>query len=84
VAQDQYDGTPKLSAGQPLAPGDLVFFGAGPAAIDHVGIYVGIVGGDAVMVDAPYTGADVRAEAFPVTVGARFGSLLFVGATRPA
>ena len=83
VAQDQYDGTPKLSAGQPLAPGDLVFFGAGPAAIDHVGIYVGIVGGDAVMVDAPYTGADVRAEAFPATVGARFGSLLFVGATRP-
>jgi len=83
VAQDQYDGTPKLSAGQPLAPGDLVFFGAGPAAIDHVGIYVGIVGGDDVMVDAPYTGADVRAEAFPATVGARFGSLLFVGATRP-
>jgi cell wall-associated NlpC family hydrolase len=84
VAQDQYDGTAKLSAGQPLAPGDLVFFGAGPAAIDHVGIYVGIVGGDDVMVDAPYTGADVRAEAFPATVGARFGSLLFVGATRPA
>jgi cell wall-associated NlpC family hydrolase len=84
VAQDQYDRTAKLSAGQPLAPGDLVFFGAGPAAIDHVGIYVGIVGGDDVMVDAPYTGADVRAEAFPATVGARFGSLLFVGATRPA
>ncbi len=83
VAQDQYDGTAKLSAGQPLAPGDLVFFGAGPADIDHVGIYVGIVGGDDVMVDAPYTGADVRAEAFPATVGARFGSLFFVGATRP-
>jgi hypothetical protein len=26
----------------------------------------------------------VRAEAFPATVGASFGSLLFVGATRPA
>jgi len=83
VAQDQYDGTPKLAAGQPLAPGDLVFFGAGPSAIDHVGIYVGIVDGDDVMVDAPYTGADVRAEAFPATPGADFGSLLFVGATRP-
>ncbi len=83
VAQDQYDGTPKLAAGQTLAPGDLVFFGAGPAAIDHVGIYVGIVGGDDVMVDAPHTGADVRAEAFPATLGAHFGSLLFVGATRP-
>jgi cell wall-associated NlpC family hydrolase len=84
VAQDQYDATPKLSAGLPLAPGDLVFFGAGPAAIDHVGIYVGVVSGEDVMVDAPYTGADVRAEAFPATPGAHFGSLLFVGATRPA
>jgi len=83
VAQDQYDGTPKLSAGQPLAPGDLVFFGAGPAAIDHVGMYVGIVGGDAVMVDAPHTGADVRAEPIPATLGSSFGSLLYVGATRP-
>jgi hypothetical protein len=36
------------------------------------------------LADAPHTGADVRAEAFPATVGASFGSLLFVGATRPA
>ena len=35
-------------------------------------------------VDAPHTGADVRAEAFPATPGASFGGLLFVGATRPA
>jgi len=34
--------------------------------------------------DAPYTGADVRADAFPGTPGAPFGSLVFVGATRPA
>jgi hypothetical protein len=53
VAQDQYDGTPKLIAGQPLAPGDLVFFGAGPTAIDHVGLYVGVVNGQNVMFDAP-------------------------------
>ena len=83
VAQDQYDATPKLAAGQPLAPGDLVFFGAGPGAIDHVGIYAGVVNGAAVMVDTPHTGADVRVEIFPANVGAPFGGLVFVGATRP-
>ena len=34
--------------------------------------------------DAPYTGADVRADPFLATPGASFGGLLFVGATRPA
>ena len=84
VAQDQYDATPKLAAGTPLAPGDLVFFGSGPGGIDHVGLFVGVVDGRDVMVDAPYTGADVRADPFPATPGASFGGLLFVGATRPA
>jgi cell wall-associated NlpC family hydrolase len=84
VAQDQYDATQKLAPGAALAPGDLVFFGGGPGSIDHVGLFVGVVDGQDVMVDAPHTGADVRAEAFPATVGASFGSLLFVGATRPA
>jgi cell wall-associated NlpC family hydrolase len=83
VAQDQYEETPKLAAGTALAPGDLVFFGSGPSGIDHVGLYVGVVDGEDVMVDAPHSGADVRAEAFPAAVGAPFGSLLFVGATRP-
>jgi cell wall-associated NlpC family hydrolase len=83
VAQDQYDATTKLSPGAALAPGDLVFFGGGPASIDHVGLFVGVVDGQDVMVDAPHTGADVRAEDFPGTPGASFGSLLFVGATRP-
>ena len=83
VAQDQYDATSKLAAGAALAPGDLVFFGGAPDSIDHVGLFVGVVGGQDVIVDAPHTGADVRAEAFPATVGAPFGSLLFVGATRP-
>jgi len=83
VAQDQYDETPKLAPGQPLAPGDLVFFGAGPGAIDHVGIFAGVVGGADVMVNAPHTGANVRAEAFPTTVDGPFGGLVFVGATRP-
>jgi cell wall-associated NlpC family hydrolase len=84
VAQEQYDTTAKVPAGSPLAPGDLVFFGGGPASIDHVGLYVGLVDGQSVMVDAPYTGADVRAEEFPTTVGAPFGGLIFLGATHPS
>jgi cell wall-associated NlpC family hydrolase len=41
--------------------GDLVFYAtnnADPATIHHVGIYIG--GGE--MVDAPYTGVDVRID----------------------
>jgi cell wall-associated NlpC family hydrolase len=83
VAQNQYDTTQKLAPGAALAPGDLVFFGGGPDSIDHVGLYVGVVGGQNVMVDAPHTGTDVRAEPFPATPGSSFGSLLYVGATRP-
>jgi cell wall-associated NlpC family hydrolase len=83
VAQDQYDATAKVAPGDPLDPGDLVFFGSGPRGIDHVGLYVGLVSGRAVMVDAPHTGAAVRAEPFPTTPGAPFGSLRYVGATRP-
>lgn len=83
VAQDQYNATPKLAPGAVLAPGDLVFFGGSPDSVDHVGLYVGVVNGQNVMVDAPHTGADVRAEPFPATLGSSFGSLLYVGATRP-
>jgi hypothetical protein len=36
------------------------------------------------MVDAPYTGADAREGTFPTTVGAAFGDMIFVGATRPS
>ena len=84
VAQDQYDATPLVPPGQPFEPGDLVFFGDGPSSIDHVGLFVGVVEGSDVMVDAPHSGAAVRAEAFSAAVGAPFGSLSFVGATRPA
>jgi cell wall-associated NlpC family hydrolase len=83
VAQDQYDRTPKLAPGTALEAGDLVFFGGGPGSIDHVGLFVGVIDGQDVMVDAPHTGADVRAEPFPGTPGSPFGSLLYVGATRP-
>ncbi len=80
VAQDQYDATAKLGPGEPLQPGDLVFFGGGPADVTHVGIYIG----NGQMVDAPYTGADVRVEATPTTPGAPWGTDLLVGVTDPS
>ncbi len=83
VAQNQFDATPPLTEGTMLQPGDLVFFGTGPHDVSHVGLYVGVEGGRTMMVDAPHTGAEVRVEAFPVIPGAKWGSDIFVGATRP-
>ena len=51
-AEAQYESLPHVDQSQ-LEPGDLVFFGS---PIHHVGIYVG--GGT--MIEAPYTGVDVR------------------------
>jgi cell wall-associated NlpC family hydrolase len=48
----QYDALPHVDIGQ-LEPGDLVFFGD---PIHHVGMFVG----NGTMIDAPYTGVDVR------------------------
>ena len=79
VAQDQYDAGPQLPPGTPLEPGDLVFFGGGPDDVTHVGLVVS----PGVMVDAPYTGADVREDSFPTAIGAPFGSDVVVGFTRP-
>jgi len=73
TAQEQYDVGPLVPAGVPLEPGDLLFFGQGTTAIQHVGIYVGVQGGQAVMVDAPHTGADVRVEPFPSSIGSNWG-----------
>ena len=73
VAQDQYDAGPAVTAGDALLPGDLVFFGAGPADVEHVGIYLG----DGRLVDAPHTGAEVRVDVLASFTPA------FVGATRP-
>lgn len=81
VAQDQFDVGPRLPAGAPLAPGDLVFFGSGPADVTHVGLVVDPAG---LMVDAPHAGADVRTETFPTTVGAVWGTDRYLGATDPA
>ena len=57
-----------------MLPGDLVFYAyntADPATIHHVGIYIGAGN----MIDAPYTGANVRIT--PVLRGD------FIGAVRP-
>jgi len=80
VAQDQYDAGPILPPGTPLEPGDLVFFGGGPSDVTHVGLVIS----PGVMVDAPYTGADVREDTFPTAIGAAFGSDVVVGFTRPS
>jgi cell wall-associated NlpC family hydrolase len=72
VAQAQYDAGPPVPAGQPLQPGDLVFFGADPADVTHVGIIVS----PGEMVDAPHTGAVVRIEPYSWPD--------YLGATRPA
>jgi cell wall-associated NlpC family hydrolase len=81
VAQDQFDAGPLLSSGSPLQPGDLVFFGPTGSGVTHVGLVVDPSGE---MVDAPHTGAFVRLEAFPLTVGASWGGDVYLGATRPA
>ena len=79
TAEEQYDAGPRLTAGTPLQPGDLVFFGASTSDVEHVGIVVR----EGEMVDAPHTGAYVRTEPFPTTVGAAFGDERYLGATRP-
>lgn len=80
VASEQYAAGPAVVPGQPLAPGDLVFFGPGPGDITHVGLVVDPSG---VMVDAPHTGATVRVEAFGPQLGAAWGSDVYLGATAP-
>lgn len=72
VAQAQYDAGPPVPAGQPLEPGDLVFFGSSTGAVTHVGIVVS----PGEMVDAPHTGAVVRIESYAWPD--------YLGATRPA
>lgn len=79
TAQQQYDTSFWLPAGVAVQPGDLLFFGAGPRAVEHVGIALG----DGTMLDAPHTGALVRREPVPTTIGARWGGETYLGAGRP-
>jgi cell wall-associated NlpC family hydrolase len=55
TAQSQYDAGPLLAAGEPLQPGDLVFFGT-RGRIHHVGISLG----GTLMVHAPDFGQTVQ------------------------
>jgi peptidoglycan DL-endopeptidase CwlO len=72
VAADQYTIGTHINDQSQLLPGDLVFFAHGSASsIHHVGIYIG--NGD--MIEAPFTGANVRVH----TIN-RSG---YFGATRP-
>jgi cell wall-associated NlpC family hydrolase len=86
TAQEQYDAGPLLPAGAPLQPGDLVFFGAGPRGVSHVGMVVSPAPGGGIMVEAPHTGTKVKLWPFstaaptgPVPPGAE----VYVGATDP-
>ena len=79
TAQAQYDATAKLAPGDPLQPGDLVFFGQSTTAVEHVGLVVS----PTTMVDAPHTGAEVRVEPFPAALGAYWGAEQVVGFTQP-
>ena len=72
TAQTQYSAGPHVPPGQPVLPGDLVFFGAGPNAVTHVGIAIS----SEYMINAPHQGAAVRIE--------RIWRSNLVGATRPA
>jgi cell wall-associated NlpC family hydrolase len=74
TSRDQWRAGRPVDAGG-LRPGDLVFWASDPtdpATIHHVGIYVG----QALMVHAPYTGAQVRVD--PLRPNG------YAGATRPA
>jgi cell wall-associated NlpC family hydrolase len=72
TAQMQYNAGPRVPPGQPLLPGDLVFFGASPSVVTHVGIAISATE----MINAPHHGAVVRIE--------RIWRSNFLGATRPA
>lgn len=72
TADAQFRMGPRVTDGQSLLPGDLVFYGTA-AHFHHVGLYLG--GG--LMIDAPDTGQVVRVEPY------RYGGDDYFGATRP-
>jgi cell wall-associated NlpC family hydrolase len=56
TAQTQYNAMPHLPADAQVQPGDLVFFGAGPRSVTHVGIAVS----ETEMINAPQPGERVK------------------------
>ncbi|GAA1895268.1 NlpC/P60 family protein [Streptantibioticus ferralitis] len=73
TAQDQFNAGPHVPAGQPLEPGDLVFYGNPDGGIHHVGLYVG----NGQMIDAPRPHVPIRIEPY------RYSGDDYAGATRP-
>ncbi|MCX6466929.1 MAG: NlpC/P60 family protein [Pseudonocardiales bacterium] len=55
VSRNQYNAGRKVPISE-LQPGDMVFYRNGGRPIHHVAMYIG----DGRMIEAPYTGADVR------------------------
>jgi cell wall-associated NlpC family hydrolase len=72
TAHEQYLAGPHVPEGQPLRPGDLVFYGT-PDNIHHVGLYVG--GGQ--MINAPRPGESIEFSPY------RYEGDGYAGATRP-
>ncbi len=71
TAQAQYAAGPRVPDGQPLLPGDLVFFGTSPTHVTHVGIALA----PDTMIDAPDFGQ-------PIRIDPAAGHI--IGTTRPA
>jgi cell wall-associated NlpC family hydrolase len=74
TAHTQFHAGPHVPDGQPLLPGDLVFYGNPTTKIHHVGLYIG--GG--LMINAPTFGQPVQIEPY------RYRGDDYAGATRPA
>jgi cell wall-associated NlpC family hydrolase len=72
TAQTQFNAGPRVPPGQPVAPGDLVFYGSSPSSVTHVGIAIS----STQMINAPHRGAVVRIEPIERST--------YLGATRPA
>lgn len=73
TAQTQYNAGPLVPAGQPLLPGDLVFYGT-PGDVHHVGLYIGA----GKMVHAPTFGQPVQVSNY------RWNGDDYLAASRPA
>jgi cell wall-associated NlpC family hydrolase len=74
TSQQQWAFGPRV-APSAVEPGDLVFFAGSDGTMTAPG-HVGIVIGQGLMIDAPFTGADIRIEPYAGTAG-------LVGFTRP-
>ncbi|MCK2241855.1 MULTISPECIES: bifunctional lytic transglycosylase/C40 family peptidase [unclassified Crossiella] len=74
TAHTQFHAGPRVPAGQPLLPGDLVFYGNPHIKIRHVGLYLG----NSKMINAPTFGQPVQIDDH------RYKGDDFAGATRPA